>query len=234
MALRLEELAKTIDHTLLRPTATVGDVDQLCEEARAHHVAAVCVLPYFVPHAVAALESCDVKVGTVVSFPFGADSIKAKLVAAEQAIAAGARELAVVINLPALLSGDFRFVCDEVSALVQAARVRSVNGGRGTVLLKLIAECGALDDKLQKLVCRIAEEAGVDFVETSTGQRDCAATTRDVELLRECLPGSLGVKASGSIETVGEAEAMVAAGATRLGTSHAVAIMQGFTKHRRS
>ena len=234
MPLRLEELAKTIDHTLLRPTATVGDVDQLCEEARAHHVACACVLPYFVPHAVAALRGCDVKVGTVISFPFGADSTRAKIASAEQSVAFGADELAVVINLPALLSGDFRFVRDELVSLVRAVRVKSVNAGKGIVLLKLVIECSALDDKLKKLVCKIAEDAGVDFVETSTGCTDAGATTHDVELLRDCLPESLGVKASGGIETAQDAESMVSAGAGRIGTSHAVAIMRGFAGLRQT
>ncbi len=233
MALRLDELAKTIDHTLLRPTATVGDVDQLCEEAREYHFASVCVLPYHAAHAVDALRGCDVKVCPVVSFPFGADSTKAKIAGAEQAIAAGADELAVVASLPGLLSGDFRYVRDELVSLVRAVRVKSVNAGKGIVLLKAVVECTLLDDKLKKLVCKIAEDAGVDFVESSTGFSG-AATTRDVELLRDCLPEAIGVKASGGIETAGDAEAMVGAGAGRIGTSNAVAIMRGFADPRRA
>ncbi len=234
MALRLEELAKTIDHTLLRPTATVGDVDQLCEEAREHHFASVCVLPYHVPHAVDGLRSCDVKVCAVISFPFGADSTRAKVAAAEDAIQAGAEELGAVLSLPGLLSGDFRYVRDQLVSVVRAVRVKSVNAGRGIVLLKAIIECAVLDDKLKRLVCKIAEDAGVDFVETSTGFGGAGAAARDVELLRDCLPESVGVKASGGIETPGDAEAMVAAGAGRIGTSHAVAIMRGFADPRRA
>lgn len=234
MALRLEELAKTIDHTLLDATSTLTDVARLCAEARSHHVAAVCVLPYHVPAAVEALRACDVKVATVVSYPSGAEPVRAKVASAEQSIAAGADELAVVVNLPALLSGDFRQVRDDLVALVRAVRVKSVNAGKGIVLIKVIAECAALDDKLKCLVCRIAEDAGADFVETSTGWGRGGATLHDVELLRDCLPESVGVKATGGIDTTAEAEAMVGAGASRIGTARTVEIIDGFPGVRRA
>lgn len=230
MGLRLEELAKTIDHTLLDPTATRLDVRRLCDEAREHHFAAVCVLPSLVPHAVEWLRGCDVKVCTVVGFPFGADSTRAKVAAAEHAVSTGADELDVVINLSALLSGDFRYVRDELVALVRAVRVKSVNAGKGIVLVKAILECCYLDDKLKKLGCKMVEDAGADFVETSTGFADGGATLHDVELLRDSLPESVGVKAAGGIESSEEAEAMVGAGAGRIGTGEAVAIMRGFAQ----
>lgn len=234
MALRLEELAKTIDHTLLGPTATLWDVERVCDEARAHHFASVCVHPAFVPQAVERLRGCDIKVCTVVSFPFGADQTKAKIAAAEAAVASGADELDCVLNVPVLLSGDFRFVRDELVALVRAVRVKSVNAGKGIVLLKAIVECAYLDDKLKRLACKIAEDAGADFVETSTGYGPSGATIEDVELLRDCLPESVGVKASGGIETVDEAEAMASAGAGRIGTAHAVQIMRGYAQVRQA
>jgi deoxyribose-phosphate aldolase len=233
MPLRLEELAKTIDHTLLAPTTTLQHIGRLCDEARQHHFASVCVLPAFVPYAVEQLRGCDVKVCTVVSYPHGADATKAKVAGAEHAVASGADELDVVLNVPLLLSGDFRFVRDELVALVRAVRVKSVNSGRGIVLLKAILECCYLDDKLKKLACRIVEDAGADFVETSTGS-DGGATLHDVELLRDCLPEAVGVKATGGIETAEDAEAMVAAGAGRIGTSAAVEIMRGFAELRRA
>jgi deoxyribose-phosphate aldolase len=232
MALRVEELAKTIDHSLLDPVATLHDVEALCEEARKHHFAAVCVLPFCVPRAAEALRGCDVKVCTVVSYPFGADCTKAKVTAAEQCVAAGADELDVVLNLPALLSGEARYVRDELAALVRAVRVKSVNMGKGIVLLKVILECGHLEDKLKKLACKIVEDAGADFVENSTGWADAAATLYDVELLRDALPESIGVKASGGIDSAEVAEAMIAAGAGRIGTANAVAIVSGFAKLR--
>jgi deoxyribose-phosphate aldolase len=232
MALRLDELAKTIDHSLLDPVATASDVDRLCAEAREHHFAAVCVLPFFVPQVAAVLRGCDVKICTVVSFPFGADTPKAKMAAAEHYVAAGADELDVVVNVPALRSGDFRVVRDELGALVRGVRVRSVNLGRGIVLVKAILECALLDDKLKRLACKIAEDAGVDFVETSTGYGTGGATVDDVELLRDCLPETIGVKASGEIETPEIAEEMISAGAGRIGTASAVAIVNGFAELR--
>jgi len=234
MALRLEELAKTIDHTLLGATATVQDAVRACEEAREHHFAAVCVLPFAVPAAVEELRGCDVKVATVVSYPLGADSTRAKIAAADSSIAAGADELGVVLNVPALLSGDFRLVRDELVALVRAVRVKSVNAGKGIVLTKAILECPVLDDKLKRLACRITEDAGADFVETSTGFNGSDATARDVELLRDCLPESVGVKASGGITSGEAAEAMVSAGAGRIGTSHGAAVMRGFAELRQA
>jgi deoxyribose-phosphate aldolase len=234
MALRLEELAKTIDHTLLGPTATLQDVDRVCDEARTHHFATVCVLPYAVPTAVEALRGCDVKTATVVSFPLGADAPKAKVAAAEQSIATGAEELGVVLNVPALLSGEFRLVRDELVGLVRAVRVKSVNAGKGIVLLKVIVECSVLDDKLKRLTCRIAEDAGADFVEASTGHAGSTATVRDVELIRDCLPESVGVKASGSFASAEEAEAMVGAGASRIGTPHAVELIRGLGRVRQA
>jgi deoxyribose-phosphate aldolase len=232
MALRSDELAKTIDHSLLRATVTTADVEHLCAEARDHHFATVCVPPYAVPVAAASLRGCDVKVSTVVSYPLGTDSSRAKVVAAEHAVAAGADELGVVVNVGALLSGDFRYVRDELAALSRAVRVKSVNGGRGLVLMKVILQCEHLDDKLTKLACKLAEDGGADFVETSTGRSDALATLYDVEILRDALPESIGVKASGGITSAEDAEAVIAAGAGRIGTTDAVQIMRGFSRSR--
>jgi deoxyribose-phosphate aldolase len=232
MALRLEELAKTIDHSLLDPTATFQDVERTCEEARTHHFAAVCVLPSCVPLAADALRGCDVKVCTVVSYPFGADITKAKVAAAEACITAGADELDIVLNAGALLSGDFRYVRDELAALVRAVRVKSVNAGKGIVLLKVLLHSEQLDDKLKKLACKIVEDAGADFVESATAHGNSATMIRDVELLRDTLPEAIGVKAAGGIDTPEAAEAVIAAGAGRIGTSHAVAVMSGFSRVR--
>jgi deoxyribose-phosphate aldolase len=234
MALRLEELAKTIDHSLLDPTATLQEVSELCEAARAHHFASVCVLPFCVPRAAEALKGCDVKVCTVVSYPFGADVAKAKIAAAESCIQGGADELDVVMNTSALRSGEFRYVRDELGALVRAVRIGSVNMGKGIVLLKVVLECSALDDKLKRLACRIVEEAGADFVETSSGFGGSRATPEDVELLRDVLPEAIGVKANGGIETAADAEMMIAAGAGRIGTAYAAEIIDEFAKARQA
>ena len=223
-----EELAKTIDHTLLRPDATARDVERLCREARHHHFAAVCLLPFWVPFACNLLEGSDVKVCAVISFPFGADTRRVKVAAAKDAVALGADELDVVMCLPAMLSGDFTYVRNEAAAVVRAARVGAVNGGTGLVLVKIIIETCYLTTKLKKLACRIVEDAGADFVKTSTGLGTGGATIHDVELLRDCLGEHVAVKASGGIRTCDEVEAMINAGAARIGTSAGLDIMQQY------
>jgi deoxyribose-phosphate aldolase len=230
--LRVEELAKTIDSTLLEPTATQADIEQLCAEAREYHVATVSVFPYYVPFCRKQLQGYDVKVGTVISFPFGADTQRAKIVAAENAVTVGADELDVVMNIPAMLSGDFRYVRDELSSLVKAVRMKSVNTGRGLVLVKVIVEAYYLDEKHKRLACKIVEDAGADFIKTSTGKAPGGATVKDVELFRDLLSESVGVKASGGIRTAGDAELMINAGAARIGTSHAKQIIDEFSSNR--
>lgn len=224
--MHVEELAKTIDHTLLAANTTASDVDRICGEATRYHFAAVCIFPHFVPLADGLLRNADVKVCTVISFPYGADSARTKMVAAEDAVAGGADEIDVVINVPALLSGEFGYVRDDLASVVRAARMRSVNTGQGHVTVKAIIETCYLTDPLKKLACKICEQAGVDFVKTSTGCGPKGATSPDVELLRECLGESIGVKASGGIRSVREAQLMINAGAARIGTSSGVAIVR--------
>ncbi len=232
MALRVEELAKTIDHTLLKADATRNDIERLCEQARKFHFAAVVVFPCYVPLAATLLKSHDVKVCTVVSFPFGGDTTITKVRAAENAVGSGADEVEFVINIGAMLSGNFRLVRDEITSVVRAVRMKSVNVGKGLVLVKVIMETAYLDKKLKKLACRMIEEGGADFVKTSTGYGPQGATVADVELLRDELSENLGVKASGGILTSEDAETMINAGAARLGTSHAVDIMNEFSEHK--
>lgn len=220
-----EEVAKTIDHTLLRADGTSADVDALCREAASYHFAAVCLFPHFVPLAAALLKGTDVKTCTVISFPFGADTPRVKILAADEAVRRGADEVDVVINVPGLLSGEFGLVRDELSGVVDAVRVRGGNLGR-TVIVKAIIETCYLDDKMKRLACKICEQAGVDFVKTSTGLGPHGATVADVELLRDCLDAHVGVKASGGIRTAADLERMVSAGAVRVGTSAGVAIMR--------
>ncbi|MBE0428381.1 MAG: deoxyribose-phosphate aldolase [Thermoleophilia bacterium] len=232
MALRIEELAKTIDHTLLRPDATRTDIEQLCEDAVKHHFAAVNVFPYYVPLAATLLKSHDVKVCTVISFPFGGDTTRTKIRSAENAVGIGADEVEFVLNTGAMLSGNFRQVRDEIVSVVRAVRMKSVNVGKGLVLVKVILESSYLDKKLKKLACRMIEDGGADFVKTATGFGPEGATVADIELLRDELSESLGVKAAGGIRTAEDAETMINAGAARIGTSHAVDIMNEFAEHR--
>jgi deoxyribose-phosphate aldolase len=221
-----EELVKTIDHTLLRADATTDDVEQLCREAIQYHFAAVCVFPYFVPLVDSLLKTADVKVSAVISFPFGADTTRGKMIAAEDAVANGADEIDVMINLPALLSGEFGSVRNDLASVVRCVRMRSMNTGRGHVSVKAIIETCYLTTQLKKLACKICEQAGVDFVKTSTGYGPKGATAQDVELLRDCLSDAVGVKASGGIRTLRDVELMINAGAARIGTSAGVSIVR--------
>jgi len=224
----VEELAKTIDQTLLLPDTTVRDVERLCREAARYHFAAVCVFPHFVSQAAALLNTADVKVCTVVSFPFGADAPRTKVVACEDAVSQGADEIDVVMNTQAMLSGEFSYVRNELTRVVRAVRMKSVNSGRGLTLVKVIIETCYLTNKMKRLACRIVEQTGADFVKTSTGYGPRGATVQDVELLRDCLDEHVGVKASGGIRTYRDVELMINAGAARIGTSAGAEIMQSF------
>jgi deoxyribose-phosphate aldolase len=186
----------------------------------------VCVFPHYVPMCATLLKGTDVKTCTVVSFPYGADTQRIKALTADDAVRRGADEVDVVINVSAFLSGEFGLVRDELAGVVRAVRVRSVNTGRGQVIVKAIIETCYLDEKLKRLACKVCEQAGVDFVKTSTGVGAHGATAKDVELLRDCLDAHIGVKASGGIRTATDLERMVSAGAVRIGTSAGAAIME--------
>ena len=223
--MRVEELAKTLDYTVLSPRATQADVARVCEEARDLHLAAVCAFPSFLPLMAQRLHGCDVKVCTVVAFPHGAELTGSKVGCAERAVSAGADELDVVMNVPAMLSGEYRMVRDELVRLVRAVRARAANDARGDVMVKVIIEAPYLTDKQKRLACRFVAEAGADFAKTATGM-GTVATVHDVELMRESLPGEVGVKAAGGIRTLEDAESMINAGASRLGSSSAVEILR--------
>jgi deoxyribose-phosphate aldolase len=223
MAPRPDELAKTVDLTLLDAAAGTDKIERVAEEAREHHFAAVCVLPEAVAHAVDCLRGADVKVCAVVGFPLGADETRAKVAAAKRAVREGAGEIELVLDVRAMLANDFRLVRDELNAVESAVRLVSVNGGRGRVLLKAALETGPLDDKHQRLACVLVESAAFDFAVTSGGTS--AATALDVERLRECLPEGVGVKAGG-IRDAEQAHALLAAGAGRIGIADASAVIE--------
>jgi deoxyribose-phosphate aldolase len=226
MAVRLEELSKTIDQTLPDPDSGAEELAALCRRARALHVASVCVPPAHVAAAAEELRGSDVKVCAQVGFPSGRARTKAKLAEARQALAHGAGELELVLNTDALRAGDARFVRDELLALVRMARLGSANGGRGFVLLKAVIGTALLDDRLKKLAAKIVELSEFDFAQTGTGYGAVPATVHDVELLRECLPESVGVKACGGIETLDDVITMINAGAGRTGSAAAVDILE--------
>jgi deoxyribose-phosphate aldolase len=223
MALRLEELAKTIDQTLLDARASRREIEETCLRVRELHLASVCVLPLHVAAAAELLRNSDVKVCAVVGYPEGAEAPKAKIAEAERCLDEGAGELEFALNVAAMLANDFALVRDELTAFAGTIRMRTANGGRGAVVLKAIIGTSRLDEKRKKLACRIVERAEVDFVQTSAN--GAPATIHDVELLRDCLSESVGVKASGGLETLDDVLAMVNAGAGRIGSPLAMTIM---------
>jgi deoxyribose-phosphate aldolase len=212
------ELARLIDHTLLRADALAADVEKLCAEARAFGFFAVCVNGSRVQQARHLLEETPVKVSAVVGFPLGATDSDTKRFETESAIDNGAEEIDVVLSLGRLKEWDDRYVLRELRDVVEAADERTV---------KVILETGLLTQEEKVRACRLVLESGAHFVKTSTGWSSGGATVEDVKLLRELVGPAFGVKASGGIRDTATALAMIAAGANRLGTSSGVAIVQG-------
>ena len=226
MGMRVREFAKTVDHTLLKPDATEEDIRRLCREATTHHFATVCVPPCYVRLAAKELRGTDVKVATVVSFPFGADKTTVKAAAVREAIISGAFELDVVMNISKFLSGEFAYVAEELASLNGEVSAVAMNNGLNDAVLKIIIETAYLSDKMKRLAVQVVAASGADFVKTSTGVGPGGATTEDITLLREEAPERLAVKASGGIRTLEDALALLNAGASRIGVSNSVAIMQ--------
>jgi deoxyribose-phosphate aldolase len=220
-----KDLARLIDHTLLKPEATSADVIRLCDEARKYCFATVCVAPCYVELAAKRLEGSAVKVCSVVGFPLGNSNISVKIVEAMEALKLGAQELDMVMNLGYLKSGNDEYVKNEVLNLVNVCQ---------RTVLKVILETGALTREEIVRGARLVLEAGAKWVKTSTGFNYPGATVKDVRLLKKTT-GDLGfIKASGGIRTLAAVESMVKAGASRIGTSHGVAIIQEYLslKHR--
>ena len=226
MAMRVREFAKMVDHTLLKPNSTEKEIVGLCGEASRHHFAAVCILPCYVRRAARELRGTDVKVATVISFPFGADTTAVKAAAIRDAIVGGASELDVVMNVSKFLSGEFSYVADELASINQEVSAVAMNNGLNDVVIKIIIETSYLSDKMKRLATQIVASSGADFVKTSTGFAPSGATTADVALLREEAPEGLAVKASGGIRTLQDALDLLNAGASRLGMSSSVAVME--------
>ncbi|HYO12387.1 MAG TPA: deoxyribose-phosphate aldolase [Thermoanaerobaculia bacterium] len=213
-------LTSSIDHTLLRPEATEGEVRRLIAEAAEHRFASVCIPPVYVPLAAEGLRGTDVHTGTVVGFPLGYVHPAVRLAESRQAVVDGAEELDTVLNISWLKSGDDRRVLDDLAAWVEGMRKE-----RSGLILKVILETALLTDDEKVRGARLVAAAGADFVKTSTGFSKGGATLEDVALLARTIEGRLGVKASGGIRDAATARAMIAAGATRLGTSSGVAIV---------
>jgi deoxyribose-phosphate aldolase len=213
------DLARMIDHTNLRPESTPKQIVRLCQEGREFGFAAVAVHPCYVSLAVAQLQGSAVKVATVAGFPLGADLTCAKCFEAEETLRLGAAEIDMVLNIGALKSGDRDAVLADIRSVVEVAHAHSG-------LLKVILETGLLTDDEKKAACEISVQAKADFVKTSTGFLGGGATVADVALMRRVVGNAAGVKASGGIRTLADAEAMIAAGASRIGTSSGVSIIR--------
>lgn len=213
-------LSHLIDHTLLRPDATHDEIAQLCYEARKHGFASVCVNPSHVKLCADLLKGSDVLTCTVVGFPLGATSTEAKTFEAQKAVRDGAKEIDMVINVGALKSRDYELVEQDIASV--AAAVHS-----GGAILKVIIEAALLTDEEKVAASQLAKVAGAEFVKTSTGFGPGGATAEDVALMRRVVGPKIGVKASGGIRTRADAQKMVEAGATRIGASASVKIVEG-------
>lgn len=214
------DLARYIDHTLLRPDATADEIDTMCDEALEFGFASVCINPTWVKQAAERLRGSDVKVCTVIGFPLGANSPEVKAMEARKALRDGAREVDMVINIGALKSGNRALVLADIEKVVDAAH-------EGGAIAKVILETALLTDEEKVTASALSRKAKADFVKTSTGFAGGGATVFDVALMRETVGPDMGVKASGGVRTLEDAEDMIAAGATRIGASAGVQIVSG-------
>ncbi len=212
-------IASYIDHTLLKPEATSAQIKKLCQEALQYRFASVCVNPVHVKQAAELLRGSEVKVCTTIGFPLGATLPQVKAFETEQAIVAGATEVDMVINIGALKEGNLELVEQDIAAVVAVAH-------RHHAHCKVIIEAALLTDAEKVTACRLAQSAGADFVKTSTGFSIGGATPADVALMRQTVGPDLGVKAAGGVKTYADAAKMIAAGATRLGASAGITIVQ--------
>jgi deoxyribose-phosphate aldolase len=220
MLYNMMPINKYIDHTVLKPTCLVSDIEKLCAEAKQYDFAAVCVPPNFVKLAKQQVAGSDVKVATVIGFPFGYSATEAKIAEIILAMVDGADELDVVANISAIKNGDWAAIADEINHIMPIIRSK----GKA---VKIIIESGVLtDDEIIKC-CDIYGIAGIDFLKTSTGYADKGASVEAVKLFRNHLPDSVNIKASGGIRDYETAKQMIDAGATRIGCSAGVAIVTG-------
>jgi deoxyribose-phosphate aldolase len=221
-----EQLAKTIDHSLLKPELTEADVTAGCQLAARYHVASVCVKPSYVPLAVQLLRGSDVAVGTVLGFPHGGSTTAVKVFEANDAMDNGAVELDMVINIGELRSGNREYVLGDIRAVVKAAHKRGA-------IVKVIMENAYLTDDEKVLGCQLAELAGADFVKTSTGFAASGATIEDLKLMRASVGQQVQVKAAGGVRTLDALLAVIDAGCTRSGATATAAILDEFKQRQR-
>lgn len=211
-------IASLIDHTLLKPDATRAQIKKLCDEARTHKFCSVCINPFYVAQATKDLKGSGVKVCTVVGFPLGSVPASTKIAETKTALEQGADEIDMVMNIAAAKSGDWDIVENEIQGLAEMCH-------KSGALLKVILETCLLTDEEKMKACECSWKAGADFVKTSTGFSTGGATVADVALMRKTVGQNLGVKASGGIKDITVAQAMINAGATRLGTSSGILLV---------
>ncbi len=217
----MSNIAKMIDHTALKADTTREQIETLCQEAKQYQFASVCVNPTWVETAAALLAGSGVDVCTVIGFPLGANTPETKAFETNDAIRKGATEVDMVINVAALKAGNDELVERDIRAVVDAAK--------GKALTKVIIETCLLTDEEKERACRLSVKAGADFVKTSTGFSTGGATVADIELMRKTVGSDVGVKASGGVRSLADAKAMIEAGATRIGASSGVSIVNGET-----
>ncbi|WP_226583149.1 deoxyribose-phosphate aldolase [Halobacillus litoralis] len=214
-----QNLAKMIDHTQLKPDTLKEKITQICEEAKENGFASVCVNPHWVSYCAELLEGTDVKVCTVIGFPLGATTKETKSFETKQAIEKGAAEVDMVINIGELKSGNKELVQQDIEAVVREAE--------GKAIVKVIIETSLLTEDEKVTACELAKAAGADYVKTSTGFSGGGATVEDISLMRKTVGPDMGVKASGGVRDYEGAKAMIEAGATRIGASSGIAIVNG-------
>lgn len=212
------QLARMIDHTILKAEATKEAVTKICEEALEYKFASVCINPTNIELVAQLLKGSEVKVCTVIGFPLGANTKDVKAFETKDAIAKGAHEVDMVVNIGKLKDKDYDYVKEDIKAVVDAAK--------GKALTKVIIEACLLTDEEKVIVCKLAKEAGADFVKTSTGFSTGGATPSDIKLMRETVGPELGVKASGAVRSLEDAMAVIENGATRIGASASIAICE--------
>lgn len=212
---------KLIDHTLLKQDATSIEIDQLCVEAKEYDFMSVCVNSSYVKRCVSNLKDTDVKVCSVIGFPLGMSTTETKIFETQEVIAAGATEVDMVINVGALKDKNDKYVLNEISQIKRAC---------GKNILKVIIETALLTEEEKVRACKLAVEAGADFVKTSTGFSTAGATVKDVKLMKDTVGDKAEVKAAGGVRTTEDLKAMVEAGATRIGTSGGIALVKGETQ----
>lgn len=214
----MTELNRYIDHTILKAGSSKEQVKQIIDEAKEHNFFSVCLNPTWVEYAAEELKDSEVKVCTVIGFPLGANTSELKAFETKDAVAKGADEVDMVINIDKVKSNDYDYVLKDIKTVVDAA---------GEALVKVIIETALLTDEEKVKVCELAKEAGADYVKTSTGFSTGGATQADVKLMRETVGPDIGVKASGGISTTEDALGLIENGATRLGASKGIQIIQG-------